>query len=510
MIAKKIIRCAIYTRKSTDHNLDLEFNSLDAQREACRAFVKSQAQEGWRAISKSYDDPAYSGGSIERPSLQRLLADIEAGLVDVVVIYKIDRLTRSLNDFVKLVERFEARTVSLVSVTQQFNSTTSMGRLTLNVLLSFAQFERELASERVRDKISASRRKGKWTGGNVPLGYDVQDKRLIPNKNEAKQVRYIFSQYLRLKAINALIDELNSTGFRTKALSRKIKAATGNPFTFGPLAYLLRNRIYVGETRSGVKWFPGEHEGIVPKHLFNRVQALLDANTIARKQLRVDSKALLQGLIYDGRGNRMSPSFTTKKGVRYRFYVSSALLRGKRQDAGSVTRISAPKIEETVLQELRKRFEDKTTDRRALVLLYVDKIHLRTKQIDVTLKPTSSRKASKHIILPWRLRSSSRSIDTSSQKPDVRNPILIQAIVRAHRWLQDLMRERSIEVFSSKVKSDPRAVRENIRLAFLAPPITKMILRGRQPPSLTLKQLKRAAVFSWSEQQRSLSSPQPY
>jgi len=214
---EKVMRCAIYTRKSTEHGLQLEFNSLDAQREACEAFIQSQVAQGWQPLSKRYDDPAFSGGNMGRPALQKMLLDIEAGQIDVVVVYKIDRLTRSLADFAKLVEIFDARSVSFVAVTQQFNTTTSMGRLTLNVLLSFAQFERELASERVRDKIAASRKKGKWTGGSVPLGYDVKDKRLVVNHAEAKTVRTIFTRYVALKSFQKLIDELNSGGVVTKA-----------------------------------------------------------------------------------------------------------------------------------------------------------------------------------------------------------------------------------------------------------------------------------------------------
>ena len=244
----KVLRCAIYTRKSTEHGLELEFNSLDAQREACEAYIKSQTHEGWRALPKRYDDPAYSGGNLERPAVQRLLKDIEAGLIDVVVVYKIDRLTRSLADFAKLVEVFDAKSVSFVAVTQQFNTTTSMGRLTLNVLLSFAQFERELASERVRDKVAASRKKGKWTGGSVPLGYDSKDKKLVVNPAEAKTVRMIFARYLALKSFQKLIDELNDKGIVTKKRAIAGKIAGGIPFTYGPLAYLLKNRTYLGET----------------------------------------------------------------------------------------------------------------------------------------------------------------------------------------------------------------------------------------------------------------------
>src|SRR5258707_5735703 len=245
----KPLRCAIYTRKSTEHGLDLEFNSLDAQRDACEAYIKSQASQGWKALPQYYDDPAYSGGNLDRPALKKLLADIEAGRIDVVVVYKIDRLTRSLADFAKLVEAFDARSISFVAVTQQFNTTTSMGRLTLNVLLSFAQFERELSSERVRDKIAASRRKGKWTGDTVPLGYEGKDKKLVVNKSEAETVRTIFRRYLELRSFSNLVADLDRRGIVTKRRNTKVAKYNGAiPFTYGPLAYFLKNRVYLGET----------------------------------------------------------------------------------------------------------------------------------------------------------------------------------------------------------------------------------------------------------------------
>src|SRR5471030_2083172 len=253
----KAIRCAIYTRKSTEHGLELEFNSLDAQREACEAYIKSQASQGWRALPQLYDDPAYSGGNLDRPALKNLLTDIEAGRVDVIVVYKIDRLTRSLADFAKLVEAFDAKSVSFVAVTQQFNTTSSMGRLTLNVLLSFAQFERELSSERVRDKIAASRRKGKWTGGTVPLGYDAKDKKLVVNKTEAETVRIILRRYLELQSFGKLVEDLDNKGIVTKRRNTKVKKFNGAiPFTYGPLAHFLKNRVYIGETGHKEKWFP--------------------------------------------------------------------------------------------------------------------------------------------------------------------------------------------------------------------------------------------------------------
>src|SRR5664279_5536073 len=347
--AVRPVRCAIYTRKSTEHGLELEFNSLHAQRDACEAYVKSQASQGWRTLPQQYNDPAYSGGNLDRPALKRLLADIDAGKVDVIVVYKIDRLTRSLADFAKLVEAFDARSVSFVAVTQQFNTTTSMGRLTLNVLLSFAQFERELSSERVRDKVAVSRRKGKWTGGTVPLGYDAKDKKLVINKTEAETVRYIFQRYLEVQSFGKLVADLDAKGIVTKRRDTKVKKFNGEiPFTYGPLAYFLKNRLYIGETGHKDKWFPGEHAAIVDRKTFDRVQQLLASKSEGRKARRTASEALLMGKLYDDRGNRMSPSYSAKNGVRYRFYVSSALLRGQKGEVGSVGRVPAAEIEGAV------------------------------------------------------------------------------------------------------------------------------------------------------------------
>src|SRR4051794_20501721 len=289
----KPLRCAIYTRKSTEHGLDQEFNSLHAQRDACEAYIKSQSSLGWRALSQHYDDPAYSGGNLARPALKQLLADIATGKVDVVVVYKIDRLTRSLADFAKLVEAFEARSISFVAVTQQFNTTTSMGRLTLNVLLSFAQFERQLSSERVRDKVAASRRKGKWTGGTVPLGYDARGKKLVVNKTEAETVRYIFKQYLELQSFAKLVDDLDRKGIVTKRRAAKVtKYQGGIPFTYGPLAHFLKNRLYTGDIGHNGNWFRGEHGAIIDRKTFDQVQLLLKTKSAERKTRRAASEAL--------------------------------------------------------------------------------------------------------------------------------------------------------------------------------------------------------------------------
>src|ERR1700736_6058612 len=332
---RRILRCAVYTRKSSEHGLEQDFNSLHAQRESAEAYIKSQAHEGWKLVRARYDDGGLSGGTMERPALQRLLADIAANLIDVVVVYKVDRLTRSLNDFAKLVETFEAHGVSFVSVTQQFNTTTSMGRLTLNVLLSFAQFEREVAGERIRDKFAASRRKGMWMGGNVPLGYDVAGRRLVVNEAEAKTVKLIFERYLELGCVRALRAELDRVGIRSKRrVAETGRMIGGGLFSRGALYYLLRNRVYRGEAVHKGIAHPGEHEAIIDEDLWEAVQTKLSAHATKQGRARAESGALLMGLVFDDRGNRMSPSHTTRKGGRYRYYVSQAGLQGRKKEGG--------------------------------------------------------------------------------------------------------------------------------------------------------------------------------
>jgi site-specific DNA recombinase len=349
----KTLRCAIYTRKSTDHNLDLEFNSLQAQREACEAYIKSQAHEGWRLVPDPFDDGAFSGASLDRPALQALMDRVRARQVDIIVVYKVDRLTRSLADFAELVELFDANSASFVSVTQSFNTTSSMGRLTLNVLLSFAQFEREVIGERVRDKIAASKKKGLWVGGPVPLGYKISDKKLAIIPDEAKTVRLIFALYLELGSVRLLTQELRRRGIVTKRqMLANGRSRGGGPFSVGALHHLLRNRFYIGEVcyRGGV--YPGEHQPILDRSLFEAVQQKLANQAVERKVERSKSSALLTGLIFDDRGNRMTPSHANKRGVRYRYYVSQALLQGRSAETGSVGRVSATDVEERVLKGL--------------------------------------------------------------------------------------------------------------------------------------------------------------
>ena len=359
----KPVRCAIYTRVSTDQGLDQEFNSLDAQYDASSAYIKSQAHAGWTLIKARYDDGGYSGGSTDRPDLQRLLDDIRARKIDVIVVYKVDRLTRSLADFAKLVELFDAHGVSFVSVTQQFNTTTSMGRLTLNVLLSFAQFEREVTSERIRDKIAASKRKGLWVGGPLPLGYDMKDGKIAVVENEAEQVRLIYRRYLELSGVNALVRDLKERNIRTKTRLLATGGTRGGiPFERGTLFYLLRNRFYIGEVSYKGEILPGEQPPIMERALFDAVQQKLTDQWTTRTSIRNAGDHLLTGLLFDDAGHRMAPTHATKAGIRYRYYVSLPCLHGEAKTAkvGSVTRVPATDIEDVVVKSLNEHLRSQS------------------------------------------------------------------------------------------------------------------------------------------------------
>ena len=322
------VRCAIYTRKSSEEGLEQEFNSLQAQREACEAFIASQRHEGWVCVRAGYDDGGFSGATMDRPALQRLLADIAAGRVDTIIVYKIDRLTRSLADFAKIVEVLDARGASFVSVTQQFNTTTSMGRLTLNILLSFAQFEREVIGERIRDKIAASKRKGMWMGGIPPLGYRAQDGKLFVIESEAEIVRMIFRRYAELGSVRLLKEELEARGIKSKSWTTASgRRVGGKPFSRGALYLMLQNRLYRGEIVHTGRSYPGEHTSIIDQPLWDAVQAQLATNTAERNSgTRTPQPSLLAGMLFDGDGNRMTPTHATKKGTRYRYYVSRPLI----------------------------------------------------------------------------------------------------------------------------------------------------------------------------------------
>lgn len=351
---KTIMRCAIYTRKSSEEGLEQSFNSLDAQRESSEAFILSQRQEGWRVVPTRYDDGGYSGGTMERPALKRLLEDIEANKVNVIVVYKVDRLTRSLSDFAKIVEALDARGVSFVSVTQQFNTTSSMGRLTLNILLSFAQFEREVTGERIRDKIAASKKKGMWMGGLVPLGYDLDGRKLVPNPKESDLVCKIFSLYLEVGCVSKLAVRLDRDKIRSKVWVTRTGARLGGvAFARGALYALLRNRLYIGEIRHRDQCYPGEHKGIVPRDLWDKVQAQLNTNLQThRNRAKEQASSLLTGLVEDAAGDRFTPSFTIRRGRRYRYYVSQVAIKSLGGERIGPTRVPAHELEGRVTEKL--------------------------------------------------------------------------------------------------------------------------------------------------------------
>ena len=355
-MADKVLRCAVYTRKSTEDGLEQEFNSLDAQYEACTAYALSQRHEGWIVVPERYDDGGFSGGSMQRPGLKRLLADIAAGKVDIILVYKIDRLTRSLADFAKIVEVLDAAGASFVSITQSFNTTTSMGRLTLNMLLSFAQFEREVTGERIRDKIAASKRKGMWMGGPVPLGYEVEARKLVINPQEAELVRQIYQSYLEMSSVVELADELNRQGHRTKVQKRASGPHRGGCiFRRGTLYHLLSNRIYLGQMVHKGEHFAGEHPAIVPQDLWDKVQEKLKANASGTsRRLRSQQPSLLVGLVFDGEGRSMTPSHATKPGKRYRYYVT----RPDQLDDAPAWRVSAHDLERLVCERLSDLLTD--------------------------------------------------------------------------------------------------------------------------------------------------------
>jgi site-specific DNA recombinase len=396
----------VYTRKSTEHNLDLEFNSLDAQRESCEAYIKSQMHEGWHLIPARYDDGGISGASLDRPDLQRLISDIKAGRVDNVVVYKVDRLTRSLTDFAKLVELFDAHKVSFVSVTQAFNTTNSMGRLTLNVLLSFAQFEREVIAERVRDKVAASKAKGLWMGGNPPLGYINRNKKLVFVPDEAVAVRGIFQSYLELGSIGALLQKLDQDGIMTKRRVWPDGRVTGG-CRFGPgsLGYVLRNRCYVGEIAHKGHIHPADHEPILDRELFEAVQAQLRAGAVTRILKHAATAYLLKGRLYDSAGNRMTPSHSVKKKVRYRYYVSQAILASRPKDVGRIGRVPAPELEGLVETYLRQQFGVPGQGKAAseLVDTYLERAVIMEDVVEIQLTTARSGQSRDEgiIRLPW-------------------------------------------------------------------------------------------------------------
>jgi site-specific DNA recombinase len=529
----KLARCAVYTRKSTEYNLDLAFNSLDAQREACEAYIKSQASEGWRLVTDHYDDGGLSGASLERPALQHLLVDIRAGKIDTVLVYKVDRLTRSLADFAKLIELFDAHRVSFVSVTQSFNTSSSMGRLTLNVLLSFAQFERELIGERVRDKIAASKRKGIWVGGPVPLGYVAVDKKIVVVPAEAEAVRAIFERYLELGSMRSLADDLADRGIRSKP--RRLsngRTVGGGCFGVGALAHLLKNRFYIGEIVYRGEVHRGEHEPILDSALFEEVQGKLAAQAVARRSRLRGSPALLTGRLFDDRGNRMSPTHTNKGGARYRYYVSQAVLQGKRQPAGLVGRVPAAEVEGLVIMALRNHLNprgagEQLPDNFELLERHLERVTLTPNHLELRLRqyvePAQADNAVNNgspppripnvttITVPWTspVPAAVKGIihvpaHNTPMTPS-RRDIMLVAIATARSWVDELANGRvSFAMLARREGKVARHIRLLLPLAFLSPRIVSGLLNGTAQAGLTITALARALPWSWAEQERRL------
>ena len=553
--SKAAVRCAIYTRVSTDSELDQDFNSLDAQYDAAQAYVRSQAHAHWTLIKSRYDDGGFSGGSTDRPALQQLLADVKAHKVNVIVVYKVDRLTRSLADFAKLVELFDAHGVSFVSVTQQFNTTTSMGRLTLNVLLSFAQFEREVTSERIRDKIGASKRKGLWVGGVVPLGYQAKDRKITIVEDEARTVRHIFRRYLDLGSLNLLLADLRKAGIKTKVRPLSTGRTIGGiPFTRGSLAYFLRNRFYVGQVKYKTEIFGGEQPAILDRKLFEAVQVKLDQQRSNHTTTRYASDSLLMGLIFDDRGNRMTPTHATKAGVRYRYYISAILNQGHPTKAAKVNRVPAVEIEQLIVARVRQQVRTGARERdhmpekpelndKDLISTYVARVDVKLNHLAVRLATNSTwspgKKSKQKIInvndehhqlqrnrtgqqidtstdiltIPWKKMPAKRPREIippalHSSSPTDHRPIraetrakLVGSIAKGRHWLEELSvgTVTNADQIAARENCTTRQVNMTISLAFLAPTLVQAALEGRLPRGVGVANL-RDAPAEWSGQ----------
>jgi len=518
------LRAAIYTRKSSEEGLDQSFNSLDAQREACEAYIASQKSEGWTLVRTRYDDGGWSGGTIERPAVRQLLADVEAGRIDIIVVYKVDRLSRSLGDFARMVDLFDRHDVSFVSVTQAFNTTTSMGRLTLNVLLSFAQFEREVTGERIRDKIAQSKARGMWMGGYAPLGYDPQDRTLVINEAEAAIVRHIFRRYLDLGSVYALHEELEREGYRSKeTTSRNGNTRGGRPFSRGSLFHMLRNRLYLGEIVHRDLTHPGLHAAIIERDLFEQVQSMLERRRGHRRK-RQASRAPLAGMLFDALGNRMAATHARGRGDRrYLYYISP--VRASHPEANRVLRrVSAAGVEEIIIERLRA-WSGRQSGGWSDLAPFLKKVELHPEAIVVDLIPpahenwtvdqrercTRDQSGMLRITSPVKVqtRGGRTSRIDGSARPVRSCPdrALIAGLRRAHLELTargiDLA-QANAPIDNARGVEDPY-LRKLTRLAFLAPDIQRTILGGRQPPGLKLADLlARDLPLSWEDQREQL------
>ena len=534
-MSDKKIRCAIYTRKSTEEGLEQEFNSLQAQREACEAYIKSQKHEHWQLLPTEYDDGGYSGGNMERPALKRLLTDVQNGLVDIIVVYKIDRLTRSLMDFSKIVEVLDKHNASFVSITQHFNTTTSMGRLTLNMLLSFAQFEREVTGERIRDKISASKKKGMWMGGKPPLGYYRKDKKIYPDEEKSILINNIFKKYVELKSTTLLKEWLNKQGHN---------------ISVGNLNCILRNKAYIGLVGHKGTWYPGEHQGIISQELFGQVQAVMADNRINRQHYD-SKKSLLSGKLYDDKGNAMSPSWSTGcSGKIYRYYVSQAIIRKEPSKLGKIGKVSLPQLENFIDSWFERFLREKpkthpyiqhfevSKQKKLLKLLFsytitrevekalIKNIKLRPNEVEITLhteqvlelfnaiyetremrflKPEELKQENAYTE-PYHIgtiANGEKIIVGQFVEPKKRPNIeLIKILNQAYTWHQDVISGASTQDIAKRDKVCVQYVRRILNLSFLSPKIVRAILNDTQPADCTLKKLLSIKSSNWNEQEK--------
>jgi site-specific DNA recombinase len=519
---KRILRSAIYTRVSTDQGLEQDFNSLDAQREASEAYIKSQAHEGWRLIRDHYDDFGFSGGSMVRPALQKLLVDMQARRIDVIVVYKVDRLTRSLADFAKLVEAFDAHGVSFVSVTQSFNTTTSMGRLTLNVLLSFAQFEREVTGERIRDKIAASKKKGMWMGGVVPLGYRVENRALHIVEDHAGIVRSLFKRYLDAGSVVRLQEQLNVDGVRLPVrIDGGGRSTGGGLLSRGHIYKILSNPIYIGRIAHKGQVHEGQHPPIVSQDLWDEVrQSLGDHLGAARtKRTRQSSEALLTGKFYDDSDRRMNPTWARKGFKRWRYYVSQMAQQSDKSKAASILRVPAADVEKLVAEAVGQHSlsDASQADTRKLI----DRVVISHTTIRIHLSEVAEESnAARILTLPWTRPSPYRKREIIQGADDAKNyarpmpanarAILIEALRDAHRWLDELLSDPclTLGVLASREGKTVRSIRMTLSLAFLAPEIVKAGVEGRLPRGFGLKRLVDLPM-AWPDQWRTLGLQKP-
>ena len=533
---RKQYRCAVYTRKSSEEGLEQDFNSLQAQREACEAYIASQKHEGWKLVPTAFDDGGISGGTMERPGLKRLLADIQSGQIDIIVVYKVDRLTRSLADFAKMVEVFDAHGVSFVAVTQQFNTTTSMGRLTLNVLLSFAQFEREVTGERIRDKIDASKKKGMWMGGSIPLGYRVEDRKLKVVEAEAELVRIAYRRYLELDSIDDLIRELRRE-FPVAPVRAPKPEGSESPAPRllwsgrGSIYYLLRNPIYVGEVPHKGNLYPGQHEAIIDRELWDRVQAKLIGGSAKRRgSKRKTASSALIGKILDEQGNALTPSHANKRGQRYRYYVTHQNHRPEHaQDSG--WRLQAEEFERQIKTSVQTLLDDRPAIVSAAMEAGIDQVRINDLLKAINASPSNSAldlvervelgegRVRLTIKLPgntdlsitrdFPMLMKRRGVEMRLVVPGA-NPArepdrtLIKAISRAMGWWEQLQSGQfeTVKDLSQSDGTEEGYIRRVLPLAFLSPDIVEMILAEKQPIELTTERLTRAKTvpLAWSEQ----------